>query len=131
MHPELERQMAAEHVNDLRRTAAAARLARAAADGDVVIRAARRDDAADIAALATLDEKLPPVGGALVAEVDGALQAALPLGGGLPIANPFSHTAHLVELLEERAGQLDHARRTGGDRGWFGRHTPALLRRLV
>jgi hypothetical protein len=130
MHPELERQMAAQRVDGLRRDAASARLAKAVAEGDVVIRAARRDDAAVVAALAELDEKLPPVGGALVAEVCGTIRAALPLGGGVAIADPFRRTEHLVALLEARAEQLERARRAKR-RQRLGRHAPSLLRRLV
>jgi hypothetical protein len=131
MHPELERQLAATRADDAGRRAAQARLETATQDGDVVIRAARRDDTAAVAALAVLDDKLPPVGGALVAEVDGELAAVLPLGGGTPIADPFRRTAHLIALLVARADHLDRERRERRDRRRLGWHPAELLRRLV
>ncbi len=44
--------------------------------------------------------------GVLVAEVDGALEAALALDGGLAVADPFRPTAPNEQLLELRARQL-------------------------
>ena len=38
----------------------------------------------------------------LVAEIDGKLLAAVPLGGGRAIADPFAATADLVDLLQAR-----------------------------
>src|SRR5262249_34643174 len=43
----------------------------------------------------------------VVAEVDGEVVAALPLRGGVPIADPFRPTSHLLPLLRLRAGQLE------------------------
>lgn len=43
----------------------------------------------------------------LVAEVGGELRAALPLGGGSPIADPFQRTAELIAMLSQRARQLE------------------------
>jgi hypothetical protein len=75
--------------------------------GSLVIRASRPDDAAALQRLAELDG-LPYPGSSnlLVAEVEGAVLAALPVEGGEPIADPFRATAHLVEVLSLRAEQL-------------------------
>jgi hypothetical protein len=43
----------------------------------------------------------------LVGELDGELRAALSLCDGSVIADPFTHTVHLVDLLRS------HAARTG------------------
>jgi hypothetical protein len=86
--------------------------------GDVVIRLATPADAPALVRLAALDGK-PSAGEALadaaaehavlVAEVDGSLEAALALDGGLAVADPFRPSALDVQLLSLRARQL------GGD----------------
>jgi hypothetical protein len=107
MHPnfEIERQMADERAASLRKSARRTRGEVSEASA-VVIRASRADEARALADLALLDEAELPVGPALVAEVDGSIQAALPLDGGRAIADPFRRTSDLVALLEERASQL-------------------------
>jgi hypothetical protein len=40
---------------------------------------------------------------------DERMLAALPLGSGRPIADPFEPTAELVALLELRRSQIDRA----------------------
>ena len=70
----------------------------------VVMRAARGSDGDALARLAALDSKRAPRGDVLVAEVDGAIRAAIQLDDGLVIADPFHPTAALVALLELRAG---------------------------
>jgi hypothetical protein len=69
MHPDIERELAAQRAEDLRRAGAAERVK---GSGEVVLRSARRADQQAVASLAVLDETLPPVGPALVAEVDGS-----------------------------------------------------------
>jgi hypothetical protein len=136
MHPEIERELSMQRIDDLRRAGSQRPMpAKPVADPsarDVVIRAATRSDAAALASLASLDGALPPIGDTLVAEVDGALVAALPLGGGRPFADPFRRTLDLVALLETRAQQLERARRGRHERrhhfAWL---APAALRRLV
>ena len=76
----------------------------------VVMRAARGSDGVALARLARLDSKRALRGEVLVAEVDGVIQAALQLDGGVAIANPFVPTAGLVELLELRAGDARRRR---------------------
>ena len=135
MHPEIERQLAAERVKELRRAGAVARLRaatpRAARKQDVVIRQARPQDHLALAALAVLDGAEQPMGRTIVAEVDGSIVAALPLDDGAsPFSDPFRRTADLVALLEARAkqiaseGERAHRKRLA----WL---RPAALRRLV
>lgn len=74
--------------------------------GSVKLRFASPDDRRALERLAQLDSTRPPRLPALVAEVDGELVAALPLGGGEAVADPFRATADLVRMLELRAAQL-------------------------
>ena len=87
----------------------------------VLIRAARGSDGPALERLAALDSATVPAGRLLVAEADGELIAALGSGGS--IADPFRHTADVVELLELRATapramrpQLDRAARAAPGR---------------
>jgi hypothetical protein len=136
MHPEIERQLAAERIRELRRAGAVSRLKKASprvmSAPEVSIRAARADDGLAVAALAVLDDTVPPGGDMLVAEVHGSILAVLPLDGSPPFADPFRRTADLVALLKARAAQLSAARDGGDDgHGRLGWLTPAALRRLV
>jgi hypothetical protein len=72
----------------------------------ISIRFAGAADREDVRRLALLDSAPVRDGDLLVAEVDGRIQAALPLDGGRPIADPFEPSAELVRLLELRARQL-------------------------
>jgi len=128
MHPEIERQMAAERVRELRRAGAVARLkaatpARVAHEPDVLIREGRHSDHLAIQALAVLDAAEEPLGRVLVAEVEGSIVAALPLGGGSAFSDPFRHTADLVALLEARAKQIasEPVRRAHPRLAWLAR----------
>jgi hypothetical protein len=71
----------------------------------VVMRAARGSDGDELRRLARLDSKPAPRGEVLVAEVDGAIEAAIGLDDGSVIANPFKPTSGLIALLELRAGR--------------------------
>ena len=80
----------------------------------IAIRLATGADTAALAQLAALDSAEVPNGRVLIASLDGAPVAALPLGGGVTIADPFRRTAEARELLELRASQLpptSHPRR--------------------
>jgi hypothetical protein len=66
-------------------------------------------DQAALARLAALDSASPPRGPALIAEADSRILAALPLGSGRPIADPFEPTAELVAMLELRKAQIESA----------------------
>jgi hypothetical protein len=136
MHPEIERELAVQRVEELRRAGAPpGRRVRPAQkvrlDGEVVLRGARAADRTSLVALAALDGALPPVGPALVAQVRGAIVAVLPLDGGRPFADPFRRTDDLIALLEERARQIDEARGATVRRSRLRWHAPAALRRLV
>ena len=77
---------------------------------DITVRPAVSADLSDLARLAALDSASPPRGPALVALADSRMLAALPLGAGRPIADPFEPTAEAVALLELRAAQLAEGR---------------------
>jgi hypothetical protein len=72
----------------------------------VVIRPARGADDVALGRLAELDSARVPTGDLLVAEADGALIAAHSPASGGSIADPFRHTAGVVELLELRGSLL-------------------------
>jgi hypothetical protein len=73
---------------------------------DITIRLARPDEAAAVAELSDLDSARRPADPVLVAEVDGALWAALSLTDRHAVADPFRPSGELVRLLRERAHQL-------------------------
>jgi hypothetical protein len=73
---------------------------------DITVRRAVAADDGALERLAALDSTSPPRGPALVAEADARMIAALPLGAGRPIADPFERTAEALALLELRARQL-------------------------
>jgi hypothetical protein len=94
----------------------------------VTVRHAHVGDETAIARLAALDSGHAPSGPTIVAEADSRILAALPLGSGRPIADPFVPTAELLALLELRAAQLDEPRERRGIRGFVRgllRHRPA------
>ena len=76
------------------------------AGASIVIRAADEADREPIAFLAQRDSAVIPGGPLLVAEIGGEIVAALPIGGGRAIADPFRRTADAVELLHSRARQV-------------------------
>ena len=65
----------------------------------VTIRHAAASDLASLQRLAALDSARIPSGELFVAEVDGRLLAATSIDTGAVIADPFEHTASIVELL--------------------------------
>jgi hypothetical protein len=77
-----------------------------AAASNVLIRAARGSDGSALQRLAALDSARVPAGDLLVAETDGALVAAYDPATGAAIADPFRHTAEVVELLALRSTYL-------------------------
>jgi hypothetical protein len=74
--------------------------------GTVIIRAAQGSDGAALLRLAQLDSARLPIGELLVAESDGALVAAHSPRSGTTIADPFRHTAQVVELLQLRGSMM-------------------------
>ena len=73
---------------------------------NVTIRRAGEADGASLRRLAGLDSKRVPPGNLLLAEVDGKGWAAVAIESGEVIADPFQHTAHLVEMLQLRATRI-------------------------
>ena len=72
----------------------------------VTIRLSTSDDHQAILILGELDCRKVPLGAMLLAIENGELRAALPLGGGEAIADPFHPTAVLVDLLRVRKALL-------------------------
>lgn len=75
----------------------------------IVIRSAVAGDATALRWLADLDSASHPAGEMLVAEQAGSLVAAVSLGDGGAIADPFRPTADIVALLRMRADQLQRS----------------------
>jgi hypothetical protein len=92
---------------------------------NVTVRRSTSADIADLSRLAELDSARPPRGPALIAEADERMLAALPLGSGRPIADPFQSTSELVALLELRRMQIEAA---GGESPRRARGLRGLLR---
>lgn len=72
----------------------------------VVIRLAGANDEAELARLAELDSARPPSGATLIAELHERPVAALSLSDGQAVADPFTPTSEIIELLRLRATQL-------------------------
>jgi hypothetical protein len=77
----------------------------------IAIREATDADRAALERIAARDSARPPAGDVLVAESGGELRAALELGSDRVVADPFRHTAELVDLLRARAAQIRAGRR--------------------
>lgn len=92
---------------------------------NITVRRSTSGDESALARLAALDSASPPRGPALVAEADSRMLAALPLGSGRAIADPFEPTAEVVALLELRRGQMESA---NGEAGQRARGLRGLLR---
>jgi hypothetical protein len=69
----------------------------------VTIRHAAAPDLPSLERLAALDSQRVPSGELFVAEVDGRLLAATSIDTGAVIADPFEHTAAIVQLLRVQA----------------------------
>jgi hypothetical protein len=91
---------------------------------DITVRRSVPGDRGELERLAVLDSARPPTGPALVALTDSRMLAALPLGSGRPIADPFEPTAAILALLRLRAEQMAA---TPERRGWTER-VRSLLR---
>jgi hypothetical protein len=82
----------------------------------VLIRAARGSDGPALERLAALDSAPLPPGELLVAESGGEIVAAFAPLTGEHIADPFRHTADVVDLLEARSAALSVPPRALGAR---------------
>jgi hypothetical protein len=78
----------------------------------ITIRLANPDDELALIRLAALDSApaAPPTP-RLLAEIDGEPRAALSLRDGSSIADPFTYTAEILELLQRRAAHLQRGTR--------------------
>lgn len=65
----------------------------------VTIRPARPEDAPELWRLAALDSSSLPATPLLVAEIDAELRVAVSMSDLRAIADPFSATAHIVEMV--------------------------------
>jgi hypothetical protein len=75
-------------------------------ESTVVIRVATPADLDDLRRLAALDSARALLGTVLVAQSDGRIHAAYSVDEGRAIADPFTPTAGLVELLKARTELL-------------------------
>ena len=71
----------------------------------LTIRRATTEDHQALDALATVDSSVPLSGDVLVAQLDGAVMAAISVTDGRAIADPFRRSADTVEVLRLRARQ--------------------------
>jgi hypothetical protein len=71
----------------------------------LTIRHAIAADEAALTRLAALDSSRVPNGELLVAELDGSLVAALSVDTGAAIADPFEHTAAIVNSMRAQVRQ--------------------------
>lgn len=71
----------------------------------LTIRRATTEDDRALDALAIIDSSLPLSGDVLVAQLDGAVMAAISVTDGRAIADPFRRSADTVEVLRLRARQ--------------------------
>jgi hypothetical protein len=129
MNPFLSKELAGEHIRDLREAARGGRVraedkpqSRDPFDRLSVRPFAERDIDA-IRLLAALDSKQMPTGAVLVAEQAGEVVAALALDGGRVLADPFKPTADIVALLKLRARQLQREK-SAGTIAWTRFHMP-------
>ena len=109
MHPEFLQMTIDENEREILRRARNARLRRELSEGlpePVLLRLCTITDDPTLDRLAELEGQPQPQGRHVVAEVDGAVVAALPLAGGPALADPFRSTAQLLPLLELRRRQL-------------------------
>ena len=110
MNPFLSKEMAQQHIGDLRREARASCVpsdfGELGDDDGLTVRAATQRDSEAVRLLAALEGVAMPRGPMLVAQVRDEVVAALPLTGGRALSDPFRPTKHLVAMLELRARQL-------------------------
>jgi hypothetical protein len=118
MHPSLTQALSAARTQDLLGNAATWRRGRRPrrepAGPDVswapfTVRLATSADAPALERLAALDEKTSPAAPVLIGSLMARPVAALSLADGGVVADPFTPTCELVELLRLRARQMRRA----------------------
>jgi hypothetical protein len=116
LHPAFTEQRLHEQKRDLERRVRNAHLGRSseapieAPAEPLTLRLSGASDCEGLARLAALEGRPVPQGSQIVAEIAGVIVAALPLGGGPALADPFRRTLQLLPLLELRAEQFSPAR---------------------
>ena len=98
---------------------------------EITIRAARAEDMAEIARVASRDTHELPEGALLVATVGSDVRAAISLSDGTVIADPFHRTAELVAMLKIRAGAVTRARQGHIAPRRRSRHLPLTVSRAA
>ena len=83
-------------------------------DSRLTLRRAGTDDEAAVARVAALDSSRPPAAPAIIAELDGRIVAAISVGDGAVVADPFEPTAQIVQALRLRREHLSPAPGHGG-----------------
>jgi hypothetical protein len=112
VNPFLSKELASEHIRDLREAANGVRsraewpLHEHERIERLSVRPFAERDIDAVRLLAALDSKPLPTGPVLVAEQSGKVVAALALDGSDALADPFKPTANAVALLRLRAKQL-------------------------
>ena len=111
IHPEVMRLMMKERFLGLQNSARRAPrpepfVPPAAPPADIELRLCSVPDDEALERLAALNERPLPFGRFVVAFSNGRLVAALPLGGGHVLRDPFVATEQLLPLLELRADQI-------------------------
>jgi hypothetical protein len=76
----------------------------------LTIRHANASDEAALVRLAALDSSRVPAGELLVAELDGRLVAALSADTGYAIADPFEHTAAILDSMRAQISKAPASR---------------------
>ncbi len=97
------------------------------AERDVTVRLAAYSDSPALLRLAGLDSAVLPGGPLVLAEVGGEVVAALALESRRAIADPFRHTAALLEMLNLRAEQIRRESRAPARRGLLPRRLRSRL----
>ena len=101
----------------------------AVTDLPITIRPAYPDDAAALRRLADLDSAAVPSEPLIVAEVDGRIQVAVSMSDLSAIADPFAHTARVVDLVRGHIRQS--ARTSAPRRRLLSKLSPALSPRVA
>ena len=107
MQIQIVRDQTAERLRDAARRRELSPSAPVGPDTAVCIRLAGEGDAAALKRLGELEGRALQAGDTLVAAIDGRVLAAIGVAGGDTIADPFQHTAGLVDqLIDARAHML-------------------------
>jgi hypothetical protein len=117
MHPAFREEILRDNRTNLERKLRAASLRHvrepvaASPTEPVTLRLGGAQDDGALGRLAALNDLPTPVGPHLMAEIDGTVIAAMPLGSGPALGDPFRQTGSLISLLETWKKQLAGQRR--------------------